>query len=183
MGVATYTWQPVRYNAPPPLRAMPADPFRVDREDLQALRIFVRELFNTPRQTSGDAEMRRKLMAEFGEGRGAAVAMPNRRRTFQGYVEELAEAIEQWFEAGIDVPPVYAERVQLFLKRAGQTSWERAFLAVICYHFAACHAGGYAGLIGRATELGAYPVPRLATRSMPAHRAPAVRRLAARLGR
>jgi len=133
--------------------------YSVTHDDLLALRAFVRALLETRRQSLGEAQA---LYARL--RRTAAKRVPPRpanvRRTFQTCLDELVEAVEAWFDHGAEIPPILAERVQLFLQRSGRRQWERAFLSVYLYHFAACHVGTHAGLLHRGRELEAYPARR-----------------------
>ena len=159
------------YKAPGrPAPKRPRGAFEVTREDIRELRAFVRCLFDTPRQTVDDAWARQKLVAHLGgNGRGSSEQYQYSqsgivRSDFSSHLTRLANAAALWFEGGEIIPPILAERVQLFLRRSGRLKWEKAFLAVFCYHFAVGHNGRYDGLVTRATELRVYPLPRRAAK-------------------
>lgn len=162
-----------------------ASTFAVTRDDINELRTFVRRLFATPRQSADEAWARRKLVASLSNRSGSYANDPREfgrslvaRTDLASHVERLSDAASLWFEGGEPIPPLLAERVQLFLRRSGRLAWEKAFLAVFCLHFANGHDGRYDGLVTRAVELRVHPLPRRAAgnRGTVAHRA----RLAAR---
>jgi hypothetical protein len=129
--------------------------YTLSHEDLWALRTFVRALFDTPRRSDLPAPQN-----------GAA----ERRHGFRSYLGDLAAAVEDWFSSGVEVSPIFAERVQLLLQRSGQLAWERAFLAIYLDHFAESHTGPHSGLIRRAAELRAFPLRRHSRSGAPRNR-------------
>ncbi|MEO8883210.1 MAG: hypothetical protein ABI377_07365 [Devosia sp.] len=157
----------------------PGSGFNVTTEDVGELRTLVRRLFNTPPQSVDAAWARSKLVANLSgnrqirsSGHYQFARSPVAGNDLSDHVGHLARAASLWFEGGEAIPPVLAERVQLFLRRSGHLPWERAFLAVFCYHFAIGHDGRYDGLTARAAELRVYPLPRRrAVRRAAAYRA------------
>ncbi len=147
----------------------PASTFAVTHNDINELRTFVRRLFATPRQSPDEAWARRKLVASLSQGSRLSSGDPREfgrslvaRTDLANHVERLSDAASLWFEGGEPIPPLLAERVQLFLRRSGRLAWEKAFLAVFCLHFANGHDGRYDGLVTRAVELRVHPLPRRA---------------------
>lgn len=147
----------------------PGSMFEITTQDIAELNAFVRHLFRTPRQPVERAEERRRLVADLGGSDRFAPAGQHQftrsriaRSDFGSHLARLQEATSRWFEGGETIAPVLAERVQLFLHRSGELKWERAFLAIFCFHFAGGYGGRNDGLVARATELGAYPLPRRA---------------------
>jgi len=147
----------------------PNQAFAVTRDDISELRAFVRCLFETPRQSADEAWARRKLVTSLTGKSGLPASDPAQlsrsyvaRSDLSSHVERLSDAASLWFEGGQTIPPLLAERVQLFLRRSGRLAWEKAFLAVFCFHFASGHDGRYDGLVTRAVELRVYPLPRRA---------------------
>jgi hypothetical protein len=157
------------YKAPGPVIRRPSTSFAVSRDDISELRTFVRRLFATPRQSADEAWARRKLVASLSNRSGLSSSDPREfgrslvaRTDLASHVERLSDAASLWFEGGEPIPPLLAERVQLFLRRSGRLAWEKAFLAVFCLHFANGHDGRYDGLVTRAVELRVHPLPRRA---------------------
>jgi hypothetical protein len=140
--------------------------YTLSHEDLWALRTFVRALFDTPRRS--DRAPRRLSHGRYlpAPQNGAA----ERRHGFRSYLGDLAAAVEDWFSSGVEVSPIFAERVQLLLQRSGQLAWERAFLAIYLDHFAESHTGPHSGLIRRAAELRAFPLRRHSRSGAPRNR-------------
>ena len=166
------------YRPAEPASRRSSSMFEITEQDIRELNAFVRYLFRTPRQSVERAEERRRLVSDLGGGNRVATIEPYQfsrsritRSDFGSYLARLQEATTRWFEGGEIIAPVLAERVQLFLHRSGRLKWERAFLAIFCFHFAGGYGGRNDGLVARATELGAYPLLRRAS----AHRLPAPR--------
>jgi len=162
------------YKVPGPARYRPSNSFSVTPEDVGELRTLVRKLFNTPPQSADAAWARSKLVANLSGSRQTGTnghyqfaRSPVASNDLSDHVGRLSRAASLWFEGGEFIPPVLAERVQLFLRRSGHLSWEKAFLAVFCYHFAAGHDGRYDGLTRRAAELRVYPLARRAATRRP----------------
>ena len=159
MSAIASTGLPVPYR-PWSAASLPAhDLYHVSHDDLRTLRAFVRALFETPRRRDRAEGLQRRPARPPLAYRPVA---PAGRRTFDSCLADLTDAVEEWFDEGVQLAPVLGERVQLFLQRSGRLAWERAFLAVYLYHFAGCHVGPHAGLMHRARELRAYPAQRRA---------------------